>query len=59
MARLMAAPARALATLVDGVPAAVGADWAAALGQAVVAPLGDSPLALLVVREDGPAFHRS
>ncbi len=113
VARLMASPARALATLVDGAPAAVGADWAAALGQAdedaggsigldtvvlagvrapdpstllaavssglplrlgtprierpdgshfggaLVAPLGDEPLALLVVREDGPTFHRS
>lgn len=125
VARLMASPARALATLVDGVPAAFGADWAAALGStdaidrddagypdadhrgvaggldtvvmrgshapdpstlllgassglplrlgtprierpdgshfggAVVAPLADEPLALLVVREDGPTFHRS
>lgn len=107
VARLMAAPTRALATLVDGVPSAVGADWALVLGTsggpgldtvvvaggraphpstlpglssglplrlgtprlapsdgpafggAVVAPLGTAPLALLAVREEGPAFHRS
>ncbi len=107
VARLMAAPSRALATLVDGVPAAIGADWAIVLGTSdgpgldtvvlaggrapdpssvpslslglplrlgtprlapsggpafggtVVAPLGVAPVALVAVREKGPAFHRS
>lgn len=108
VARVLAAPARALITLVDGVCAAVGADWAVVLGAtaegsldtvvlagvsapepdslpgglaaglplrlgtprlagpdgtryggAAVVPLGNAPLALLVVRQAGPAFHRS
>ena len=112
VARLVQQPARALHTLVDGVPAAIGADWAAvlsgrgeasqgaldvvdtvelggirapdllpglegglplrvgsprvrladgraAVGSALV-PIGsDTGLGLLVVREDGPAFHRA
>ncbi len=111
-ARLVAQPGRALHTLVDGAPAAIGADWAAilsgggtasegaldvvdtmgpagvrapatlpglegglplrvgsprvalgegrtAVGSALV-PIGsDHGLGLLVVREDGPAFHRA
>jgi len=112
VARLAQQPLRALHTLVDGVPGAIGADWAAvlsgtgeaaagaldvvdtlevggihaperivglagglplrvgsprialgdgrtAVGSALV-PIGsDEGLGLLVVREDGPAFHRA
>ncbi len=112
VARLVQQPRRALHTLVDGVPAAIGADWAAvlsgggeaaagaldvvdtlelggirapeelpglagglplrvgapritldggrsAVGTALV-PIGsDEGLGLLVVREDGPVFHRA
>jgi hypothetical protein len=109
VARLVAQPERALRTLVDGAPAAVGAAWAALLGATgnqpldvvdtlvlpgvhapdvlpevasglplrvssprltleggrapagcVLVPVGTGdPMALLVVREVGPAFHRS
>jgi hypothetical protein len=112
VARLVQQPARALRTLVDGVPAAIGADWAAVLSGAgeaaagaldvvdtlelagvrapgaiegidaglplrvgsprvrlgggrtaagtALVPIGsDEGIGLLVVREDGPAFHRA
>lgn len=112
VARLVQRPRRALHTLVDGVPAAIGADWAAvvsgrgaaatgavdvvdtlelgglraperiagldaglplrvgsprialdggrgAVGTALVPIGGDEGLGLLVVREDGPVFHRA
>lgn len=109
VARVVAQPDRALRTLVDGAPAAVGASWAALLGAtgtrpldvvdtvvlpgvhapdalpevagglplrvssprltldggrspagSVLVPLGtDEPMALVVVREVGPSFHRS
>ena len=109
VARLVAQPDRALRTLVDGAPAAIGAAWAALLGAtgsrpldvvdtvvlpgvhapevlpevsdglplrvssprltldggrspagSVLVPLGtDEPMALVVVREVGPSFHRS
>ncbi len=101
VARLVADPTRLMSTLVDGAPAAVGADWAhvvaypdgepaqivaASLGApedaqppavparlatpvvnapdgspyggVVVVPL-TPPFLLLLVREQGPAFHRS
>lgn len=111
-ARMVAQPGRALHTLVDGAPGAIGADWAAILsggGEAsegaldvvdtmelagirapatlpglegglplrvgsprvaladgstavgsVLVPIGsDEGLGLLVVREEGPAFHRA
>jgi len=96
-------PDRALQTLVDGAPAALGADWAAIVpytdGEAgtavavsgrgpaaatvtvraarrltsiqftpdgadgpaqgaVLVPLGQAPAALLLIRQDGPAFHQ-
>ncbi len=104
IAHVLASPQRALRTLVDGAPAALGADWAAIVafrpgsadievvgtsarcpgpeavqvttgprlasvtmshpsgvpfGGAAVVPLGRKPLALALVREDGPQFHWS
>jgi len=105
VAQVLARPARALLTLVDGAPAAISADWAAILlygpagppprvvASSVRAPdpehivvsaalrngtvrvprpdssgeyeaaalvsLGTTGYGLLVVREDGPGFHRA
>jgi hypothetical protein len=101
VARLVADPGRLMSTLVDGAPAAVGADWAQVLAypddapaEIVAAGLGAPealeppavpmrlatpvisapdggayggvaavplapPFLLLLVREQGPAFHRS
>ena len=104
LGHVLASPARALQTLVDGAPGALGADWGAVIefgpddaptgvrgisskcpgedhvrvsaplrlftprvaapdgepyvGTALV-PLGDARLALLLVRESGPPFHRT
>jgi len=105
VAQVLARPDRALLTLVDGAPAAIGADWAAivlygpagppprvvassvrapesvdivisaalrngtvrlpradSMGEyesAALVTLGATGYALLVVREDGPSFHRA
>lgn len=103
--QVLSNPDRALRTLVDGAPGALGADWAAVVaygldgehasvlvvstkgpapetiqlqaalrltslqlgpagsttpyGGAALVPLGGSPVGLLLVRENGPDFHRS
>lgn len=103
--QVLSRPERAVQTLVDGAPGALGADWAAIVGYgvdgdpaavvavstkapdrdtirlnaalrlttvrlttpdgqtpyggAVLVPLGSSVLGLLLVRENGPEFHRS
>jgi len=105
LGHVLAQPSRALETLVDGVPAALGADWAAILrygndgdpkevvgvshrcpgadhvvlrsalrltslpmtppgratpyGGTALVPLGRHRLGLVLVREEGPDFHRS
>lgn len=105
LGHVLASPARALQTLVDGAPGALGADWGAviefgpddaptgvrgispkcpgedhvrvnaplrlsaprlappgggeAYGGTALVPLGDARLALLLVRESGPPFHRT
>jgi len=105
LGHVLAQPNRALETLVDGAPPALGADWAAILrfgedgdpkevlaishrspgedhvtlrsalrlttvpmtppgrptpyGGTALIPLGSHPLGLVLVREEGPEFHRS
>jgi hypothetical protein len=104
LGQVLALPGRALQTLVDGAPGALGADWGAVIefgaddaptgvrgispkcpgeehvrvnaplrlstprvappggepyGGTALVPLGNARLALLLVRESGPPFHRT